>query len=167
MIDLIGIYESAGRDSAENGALHRADRLFPNRADLLFNLGTVMLRLHHPDSAEVYLDRVSHLVPENATVLTALARAKEGVGKKQEAADLRAKVAKSLTLTRNEAPDRDSSDAVFLLTLGLRIGPPVLLLLLAIEYYFWGGRAVWFVIPDIAAAALATLFASWLIGKFG
>lgn len=62
--------------------------------------------------------------------------------------------------------DTDSADTVFLLTLGLRVGPPVMLILLAVEYFLWGTRFLWFVIPDIAVAALATLVASWLLAKF-
>ena len=88
LVDLTAVYEAAGRDSEEVVVLTRADRLFPNRPDLLFHLGTVLLRLHHADQADEYLERVSSLVPENAAVLTALGQAKAALGKRPEAADL-------------------------------------------------------------------------------
>jgi tetratricopeptide (TPR) repeat protein len=61
--------------------------------------------------------------------------------------------------------DTNSGDTVFLLTLALRIAPPVMLILLAVEYYFWGTRFLWFLVPDLAVTALATLIAAWLLGK--
>jgi Flp pilus assembly protein TadD len=94
LIDLTAIYEAAGRDSDEVAVLTRADRLFPHRPDILFHLGTVLLRLHHADQAERYLEQVSNLVPENAAVLTALGQAKAALGKRPEAAALFARALK-------------------------------------------------------------------------
>jgi cytochrome c-type biogenesis protein CcmH/NrfG len=94
LVDLTAIYEAAGRDSEEVVVLTRADRLVPGRPDILFHLGRVELRQHHADLAEGHLERVSTLVPENSTVLTALGRAKAALGKQREAADLFAKALK-------------------------------------------------------------------------
>jgi hypothetical protein len=60
--------------------------------------------------------------------------------------------------------DRDTADHLFLLTLAVRFGPPVMLILGGIEFYFWRNRFVWFVIPDLAATALIILGASRLMG---
>ena len=60
--------------------------------------------------------------------------------------------------------DRDTSDHVFLLTLAIRLGPVVLLVLGGAEFYIWGNRFVWFIIPDLAATALIILGVSRLMG---
>ena len=60
--------------------------------------------------------------------------------------------------------DRDNSDHVFLLTLAVRLAPPVLIVLGAIEYYFWRNRFVWFILPDLAATALVILAVYKLLG---
>ncbi len=61
--------------------------------------------------------------------------------------------------------DRDTSDHVFLLTLAVRLAPLVMIILGAIEYYFWRNRFVWFILPDLAATALVVLGAYKLIGS--
>ena len=60
--------------------------------------------------------------------------------------------------------DRDTGDQVFLLTLAGRLGPVVMLFLLAVEFVFYRNRILWFIIPDIAATALFVLGAHWLFG---
>ncbi len=57
--------------------------------------------------------------------------------------------------------DGDTADHVFLLTLAVRLGPPVLILLGVIEFYFWGNRFLWFIVPDLAATALIILGVNW------
>jgi hypothetical protein len=63
--------------------------------------------------------------------------------------------------------DLDTSNHVFLLTLAVRIGPPVMLVLCIVEFYFWGLRFLWFILPDIAATGLVVLGANKLIGGMG
>jgi hypothetical protein len=60
--------------------------------------------------------------------------------------------------------DRDTAEHVFLLTLAIRIGPMLMIVLGSIEFYFWGHRFVWFILPDIAATALIVLGTSKLLG---
>jgi Tfp pilus assembly protein PilF len=94
LIDLTTIYDAAGRDSEEVAVLARADHLFPHHPEILFHLGAVVLRLHHADQAEQYLEQVSSLVPDNAAVLTELGRAKAALGKRSEATALFTKALK-------------------------------------------------------------------------
>ncbi len=60
--------------------------------------------------------------------------------------------------------DRDTGDRVFLLTLAIRLGPIVMLGLGGTEFYLWGNRFVWFIIPDLAATALIILALSRFMG---
>lgn len=62
--------------------------------------------------------------------------------------------------------DRDTANHVFLLTLAVRIGPPVMMILMGVEYWRYGNRLLWFLIPDIALTALAVIGADWLLGHF-
>jgi tetratricopeptide (TPR) repeat protein len=58
--------------------------------------------------------------------------------------------------------DRHTGDHVFLMSVALRLGPVVMIFLGAVEYYVWGPRFVWFILPNIAATALLV----WLTALF-
>jgi tetratricopeptide repeat protein len=62
--------------------------------------------------------------------------------------------------------DINSAETMFLLTLGVRVGPPVMLILLGAEYLHWGTRFIWFVLPDIAITVLVVIAAQWALDKF-
>jgi hypothetical protein len=62
--------------------------------------------------------------------------------------------------------DINSGETMFLLTLGVRVGPPVMLVLLGAEYLHWGPRFIWFLIPDIAITVLVVIAAQWGLDKF-
>ncbi|MES1259209.1 MAG: tetratricopeptide repeat protein [Gemmatimonadota bacterium] len=62
--------------------------------------------------------------------------------------------------------DRDTANHVFQLTLAVRIGPPVMVFLMAVEFLYFRNRFIWFVIPDIALTALVVIGADWLLGHF-
>ena len=59
--------------------------------------------------------------------------------------------------------DRDTVEHVGLLSLALRLGPFVMIGLCAVEYYFFGPRFVWFLLPNLAATALAILGTNWFL----
>ena len=63
--------------------------------------------------------------------------------------------------------DINSGENMYLLTLAVRIGPPVMLILLLIEYAFFRGRFLWFILPDVAATGLVVLGARWALDYFG
>lgn len=60
--------------------------------------------------------------------------------------------------------DRDTGDHVFLLSLAVRLGPVIMLFLLAVEWAFYRERMLWLLIPDIAATALIVLGAYKVFG---
>jgi len=70
------------------------------------------------------------------------------------------------TRLKKRLADTNSADTMFLVTLGLRVGPVVMLFLLGIEYLFWGNRFIWFVIPDLALTALIVLAVYWALDRF-
>ena len=62
--------------------------------------------------------------------------------------------------------DIDTPDNVLLLTLAVRIGPPLMLILMLIEFAFFRNRFIWFIVPDLAATALFILGARWGLEQF-
>lgn len=62
--------------------------------------------------------------------------------------------------------DIDTPDNILLLTLAVRIGPPIMLILMLFEYAFFRNRFIWFIIPDLAATALLILAARWGLDQF-
>jgi len=60
--------------------------------------------------------------------------------------------------------DSDSSDHMFLLTLAVRIGPVVMIMLLAVEFFFAPNLVLLLLLPDVAATALIVLGAYKLFG---
>ena len=62
--------------------------------------------------------------------------------------------------------DLNTPDNVLLLTLAVRIGPPLMLIMMLIEFAFIGNRFIWFIVPDLAATALLILGARWGLEQF-
>jgi tetratricopeptide (TPR) repeat protein len=63
--------------------------------------------------------------------------------------------------------DIDSQDNIALLTLGVRVGPPVMIILMLVEFWYWGNHFLVFLIPDLALTALIVIAAQWGLDKFG
>jgi hypothetical protein len=62
--------------------------------------------------------------------------------------------------------DRDSAETMFLATLVVRLGPPVMLVIAGGEHLIWGPRVVWLLLPDVALTALVILGAQWGLDRF-
>jgi hypothetical protein len=62
--------------------------------------------------------------------------------------------------------DLDTESHVDLIAVTVRLGPIVMLGLMAVEYLVWGPRFIWFIIPDVALTALAIVGFVWVLHAF-
>lgn len=59
--------------------------------------------------------------------------------------------------------DHHTGDHVFMLSVALRLGPFFMIGLCGVEFYFFGPRFVWFILPNIAATALLVWVAALVV----
>jgi len=59
--------------------------------------------------------------------------------------------------------DRDTVEHMVLLSLAVRLGPLLMIGLCGVEYYFFGPRFVWFLLPNLAATALIIWVTNWFL----
>src|SRR5664279_2167481 len=59
--------------------------------------------------------------------------------------------------------DRDTVEHMVLLSLAVRLGPLLMVGLCAVEFYFFGPRFIWFILPDIALTALVIWGTNWFL----
>jgi tetratricopeptide (TPR) repeat protein len=59
--------------------------------------------------------------------------------------------------------DRDTIEHMVLLTLAVRLGPFLMIGLCGVEFYFFGSRFVWLLVPDIALTALIVWVTNWFL----
>jgi tetratricopeptide (TPR) repeat protein len=59
--------------------------------------------------------------------------------------------------------DRDTADSAFKLRLVLQAGPFIMVGLCGVEFYFFGPRFIWFILPDIALTTLLIWGLHWFL----